>query len=329
MNILVTGGAGYIGAHFINKLKDQDGARIIVVDNFSQGRNNVISAPNISYEEADILDNERLDAIFSGQPIDLVVHYAALASVPDSVSRPSDYYRNNVIGGLNILDAMLKHKVKKIINSSSAAVYGEPQCEVIAEDHPKNPTNPYGSTKLMFERILEDYHRAYGIDSVSFRYFCAAGADESGLIGEYHEPESHVIPMIANTALGHRTEFHVFGSDYPTLDGSGIRDYIHVNDLASAHLLALEKLLKADAPLCERYNLGINRGFSVLELIAAAEKVSENKVGYSIKPRRPGDPSRLIADASKASRELGWEPRYRTIEGIIASAYEFFKNKNQ
>ncbi len=326
-NILVTGGAGYIGSHFINAvLKRESDISIFVVDNFSQGENNKIKDGKVFYYNADLKDKIEIERIFSENKIDIVVHFAALASVPDSVMKPHDYYQNNIIGGLNLLDAMLKNKVDKIIFSSSASVYGEPISEIITEDHPKNPTNPYGYTKLIFENILKDYKKAYGLNSISFRYFCASGCDESGKIGEYHDPETHIIPSILNTFLGKRSEFHVYGNDFPTSDGSGVRDYIHVNDLADAHVLALSKLLSGENA-CAFYNLGINKGFSVFELIQAAEMIIGKKLNFKIKERRPGDPSRLIADSSKAQGELNWMPKYLSIEEIIKTAYNFFKSK--
>jgi UDP-glucose 4-epimerase len=327
MNILVTGGAGYIGSHFINKLlANEPSVEMSVIDNFGQGRKNVIKDPRVVYYDVDLCDKSGVEKVFRVRSIDLVVHFAALASVPDSMARPREYYFNNLVGGLNLLDAMVAKGVKKMVFSSSASVYGEPVSEVIKEDHPKNPTNPYGQTKFIFEHMLQDYHRAYGINSVSFRYFCASGCDESGSVGEWHSPETHVIPSIIETLLGKREVFYVYGRDYPTPDGSGIRDYIHVNDLASAHLLAMKKLFDVH-DLCEAYNLGINKGFSVLELIAAAEKIAGKKLNYQAKERRPGDPSRLIADADKARRELGWKPSYTSIESVIETAYRYFQKR--
>lgn len=325
MTILVTGGAGYIGSHFINKLLTKEPlVRVVVVDNFGQGRRNVIVDERVTYLDVNLCDKDAISSVFADAGIDLVVHFAALASVPDSVARPREYYSNNIIGGINLLDVMRDNNVDKIIFSSSASVYGEPISEIITEDHPKNPTNPYGQTKLIFEHMLDDYHRAYGIKSVSFRYFCASGCDESGTVGEWHTPETHAIPCIIETLLGKRELFYVFGNDYPTPDGSGIRDYVHVNDLASAHLLAMGVLLKGD-DICTAYNLGINKGFSVFELIGAAERISGKKVNHQIKKRRPGDPSRLIADATKIRRELGWEPAYTSIDSIMKTAYRYFE----
>lgn len=326
MNILVTGGAGYIGSHFINKTLQQGDCRIVVVDNFSQGRSNIINDPRITYEEVDLVDKVALKKVFTDNNFDIVVHFAALASVPDSVVRPREYYYNNVIGGLNLLDCMLEGGVKKIINSSSASIFGEPITEIITEDHPKLPTNPYGSTKLVIEYILKEYHTAYGIQSVSFRYFCACGCDESLKVGEYHQPETHVIPCIIEALLGKREKFYVYGDDYPTPDGSGIRDYIHVNDLAEVHRLAMEKLL-GGVEACEFLNMGIIKGFSVFELIKVAEKISGKKLNYEVRARRLGDPSMLIADSTKAQQWLGWKPKYTSIEEIFESAYNYFKLK--
>ncbi|MFI5205853.1 MAG: UDP-glucose 4-epimerase GalE, partial [Candidatus Paceibacterales bacterium] len=241
--ILVTGGAGYIGGHFVNTLRKLEGYKIEVVDNFSQSRNNIVEDPNIAYYEVDLRDKQKLLEIVKQTKPDMVVHFAGLASVPDSVAKPFDYYENNIIGGLNLLEAMREVGTNKIIFSSSAAVYGEPIMEEIKEDHPKNPTNPYGYTKLVFENMLKHYSNAYGLNSIALRYFCAAGCNEALEIGEYHNPETHVIPCIIQTILGQRSQFHVFGNDYPTPDGTGIRDYIHVDDLAQAHLKAMEKLI--------------------------------------------------------------------------------------
>jgi len=323
-SILVTGGAGYIGSHFVNKTKDY--YNIIVVDNFRESRNNIINNKNIKYIDLDIEKKDELTAVFKNNIIDIVVHFAALASVPDSLTKPKEYYDTNLIGGLNILNTMVETGVKKIIFSSSASVYGEPTTEIIKEDHPKNPTNPYGYSKLVFENILKDYNKAYGINSISLRYFCAAGCDESFKIGEYHNPETHVIPGIIETILGKRKEFYVYGNNYPTPDGTGIRDYIHVNDLASAHILTVE-YLSNDRSICDSFNLGINKGFSVIELIESAEKISGKKLIYKTKERRPGDPSRLIADSTKAQQFLNWKPQYLQIEEIISSAYNFFRSK--
>jgi UDP-glucose 4-epimerase len=325
MNILVTGGAGYIGSHFVNQLRKTE-HKILVVDNFRESRNNIINDSKIEYLEMDLRDKNQLATVFE-KPIDIVAHFAALASVPDSVVCPSEYYDVNVKGGLNLLDCMIKAKVKKIIFSSSASVYGEPQMEAISEDHPKVPTNPYGRTKLIFEQILGDYYNAYGLNSISFRYFCAAGVDVESGLGEYHNPETHVIPSIIETLIGKRSEFKIFGNDYPTPDGTGIRDFIHVNDVASAHLMVMEKLVSSNS-VYDQYNLGNSRGYSVLELIEASERLSGLKLNYSVFQRRPGDPSSLIADNSKARQELDWQPKCSDLDNLIGSALTFFKQKS-
>lgn len=324
--ILVTGGAGYIGAHFINQVRKKIRGKIEVVDNFSQTRKNIINDPNVTYYEVDVRDKVKLSDIFFKTSPEIVVHFAGLANVPDSVIKPFEYYENNLLGGLNVLEAMRAAGTNKIIFSSSAAVYGEPQTEEIKEKHPKNPTNPYGYTKLVFETMLEHYHKAYGLNSIALRYFCAAGCNENLKIGEYHNPETHVIPCIVQTLLGQKEKFSVFGNDYPTPDGTGIRDYIYVDDLAEAHIKAIQKLLSGES-ICSQYNLGINRGFSVMELIKEAENISGKKLNYDVKPRRQGDPSRLIADSRKAHAELGWQPKHLQLKEIIETTYKFFQGK--
>lgn len=323
--VLVTGGAGYIGSHTVSALLDL-GHIIHVVDNFRESRNNILTHERVTYHEIDITDKEGLQEVFQKVQPSIVFHFAALASVPDSMERPYEYYLSNVIGGLNLLESMRETGVSKIVFSSSASTYGEPQTEVITEDHPQKPTNTYGYTKLVFENMLKDYHRAYGFSSVSLRYFCASGCDPVKGLGEYHTPETHVIPSIIETILGKRKTFFVYGNDFSTPDGTGVRDYIHVCDLADAHVCAMNKLFEGGI-ICNQYNLGINKGFSVMELIKAAEEVSGKKVNYEYKPRRSGDPSRLIADSTKAQTELGWVPKNLEIEGIISDAYSFFSKK--
>lgn len=318
-NVIVTGGAGYIGAHLVKILAHETENRIHVVDNFSQSRKNILNRSNVLYHDIDIRDFTALSTLFTQLKPDIVLHFAALASVPDSVANPAHYYHTNVIGGYNLLEAMRSCGCKRIVFSSSASIYGEPEQEIIAEDHPKKPTNPYGRTKLIMEDMLKEYFTAYEISSISFRYFCAAGADPDGELGEYHTPETHVIPSILETLLGKRSIFFIYGTDYATPDGTGIRDYIHVVDLARAHLSAMQKLEKEK--ICTQYNLGINKGFSVRELISTAEAVTGKNLSYQEKERRPGDPSRLIADAHKATKELSWVPEYTNIEAIIETAY--------
>lgn len=323
MKILITGGAGYIGAHFINRLQGHD---VMVVDNFCQGRKNIIfpKTINIIYETLDIRDKESLRTTFETFLPDVVVHYAALANVPDSVANPSKYYDTNILGGLNVLECMRQVGCEKIIFSSTAAVYGESSgthSDTPLDDfHKPSPSNPYGRSKYMFEQILEDYYKAYKLHSISFRYFCATGCDESGKVGCYHDPETQVIPNICKTLLGQQEVFHVWGNDFSTKDGTGVRDYIHVNDLADAHILALDNIQG-----CEVYNLGINKPFSVMELIVSAEQVTGKKLNYKFSPRRAGDPAILMADSSKAQQKFGWTPKYTDIGEIILTDYNFFK----
>jgi UDP-glucose-4-epimerase GalE len=322
--IIVTGGAGYIGSHVIKQLLDSNlDYELHVIDNFSQTRKNIMKHGSLSYHEIDICDKENLLKVFKQIKPDVVMHFAALASVPDSVKNPSSYFSTNVTGSINLLEAMREVDCKKIIFSSSASVYGEPLSEIIDEDHPKNPTNPYGYTKLVVEKILESYNVAYGFSSISFRYFCATGNEPSYQIGEYHDPETHVIPSLVETYLGKRDKFYVFGNDFDTPDGTGIRDYIHVDDLASAHIKALVKV--GEEICCKQYNLGINQGFSVKELISTLEKLTGEKVPYEIKERRPGDPSRLIANSSKAKTELLWTPVHTNIEKLVETTLQSFK----
>ncbi len=324
--ILVTGGAGFIGSHLVDLLNKTGEYRIEVVDNFSESRNNVIKSPRVTYHEVDIRDKDRLMEVFLSTKPGIVFNFASLILVSESMTKPFEYFDTNIIGGINILECMRTTGVTKIVFSSSAAVYGEPLTEEIKENHTKNPTNTYGYTKLVFENFLKDYNRAYGFSSISLRYFCAAGCDIEAGLGEYHTPETHVIPAIIETLLGKRKEFFVFGGDFSTPDGTAIRDYIHVSDLVKAHILAMEKIFDNEN-ICTQYNLGLNKGFSVTELIKAAEEVTGRKLNYSFKERRPGDPSRLVANSQKARDELGWIPKYTEVKDIISSSYEFFKTK--
>lgn len=324
--ILVTGGAGYIGSHFVNLLSKTTPANILVVDNFSQGRENILKRDRLQYFEIDLRDQAKLSEVFSKNKIDAVVHFAAMATITASVTGPAPTYEHNVVGGWNLLNAMERGNVKKIIFSSSGSVYGEPTTEVLSESHPKNPINPYGFSKWIFEKILQDYQKPYQIDSISFRYFNPSGCVETLEVSEHHKPETHVIPCIVETLLGKREKFFVYGNDFPTPDGTGIRDYIHVQDLVEAHLLGMEKLFM-QSNVCEAYNLGTNKGTSVMDLIKSAEKVSGMKLNYELAPRRPGDPSRHIADASKAMKELGWKPRQSDIDEMIKGCFESFKTR--
>jgi len=322
MNILVTGGAGYIGSHTVRILK-QAGFGVVVYDNFSRGHREAIEG--FMVVEGDTADTGLLKKVLLEQKIDAVMHFAAHSQVGESVEKPALYYENNVIGGLKLLEAVLDAGVKHFIFSSSAAVYGEPNNVPITEDHPCKPTNPYGETKVIIERALAYYEQAYGLKSVSLRYFNAAGAALEGGIGEDHDPETHLIPLVLKAVLDQDKPLTIFGDDYPTVDGTAVRDYIYVDDLAAAHLLALEALIKGKTSSV--YNLGNGSGFSVLEVIRAAEQVTGRKVPYAIGSRRAGDPAVLVALAGKARAELGWQPRHANLEAIIETAWHWHRNK--
>lgn len=322
--ILVTGGAGYIGSHTV-KLLLEHGYEVLVYDSLEQGHPQAVTGGE--FIQGDLLDQSlwtnrpTIYNIFRKYPISAVMHFAASASVPDSMRNPKKYFRNNIGGGLNLLNAMKWRVVDKIIFSSSAAVYGEPQHTPIEEDHPQSPTNPYGETKLMFEKILKWYDVAYGIKSISLRYFNAAGADPGGQIGEDHHPEEHLIPIVLQTALGQRENVKVFGTDWSTPDGTCLRDFVHVSDLAEAHLLALRSLEKG-AP-SNAYNLGNGDGYSVLDVIRTAEDVVGRLIPRFLDARRPGDPARLVASSEKIKRELGWNPKYPDLHTIIGHAWRW------
>ena len=323
--ILVTGGAGYIGSHVVNELL-KNGFEVDVVDIFLESKENIIKNKLVKYHNIDIRNKNKLNIFFKKSKPDIVMHFAALSKVPESTKKVYEYYETNIIGGINILECMRENKVNKIVFSSSASVYGEPKKKTIDESHPKNPTSPYGNTKLIFEMILGDYYEAYGISSISLRYFCAAGADFLSGLGEYHNPETHVIPSIIETILGRRKEFFVYGDNYKTKDGTGVRDYIHVLDLSNAHICAMKKIFEKEN-IYENYNLGINKGFSVMELIKTTEKISGKKLDFKIKERRPGDPSKLIAISKKAQKNLNWKPKFTKIEDIVLSTFNSLKNK--
>jgi UDP-glucose 4-epimerase len=314
-HILVCGGAGYIGSHMARWLAVRD-FTVSVLDNLSTGHREAVQWGELI--EADVLDPSSLERAFHGRRFDAVMHFCARSLVGESVAQPYAYYANNVMGTLNLLEAMRRHDVSRLVFSSTAAVFGQPIADRIDEDHPKQPINPYGASKLMVERILADAARAYGLRSVALRYFNAAGASPDGAIGESHQPETHLIPNVLRAALGTGPALKVFGDDYPTADGTCVRDYVHVDDLAQAHQLALDYL---DAhPGAHAFNLGNGQGFSVHEVIAAAEAVSGRKIDHAIEPRRAGDPSVLVASSAKAREQLGWTPVYTTLEPIIDSA---------
>ena len=318
MHVLVVGGAGYIGSHMV-KILDRAGLAVTTLDNLSNGHRDAVVGGR--FIEGDLADTRLLDQVFADGSFDGVMHFASFIQVGESVQKPADYYRNNVVNTLNLLDAMRVHGVKAFIFSSTAAIFGEPQYLPIDEAHPKQPINPYGRSKWMVEQILADYDTAYGLKSISLRYFNAAGADPEGLLGERHEPESHLIPLVLQAAAGRRAYIAVFGDDYETPDGTCIRDYIHVNDLCEVHLLALEKLWSG--AVSAAYNLGNGKGFSVREVIDTAIKVSGRAIPVQVSERRVGDPARLVADSTRARRELGWRPRYADLAIIVEHAWRW------
>ncbi|MEK4564300.1 UDP-glucose 4-epimerase GalE [Alkalihalobacillus sp. FSL R5-0424] len=318
MTILVTGGAGYIGSHTVLYLLDK-GEDVVVVDNLTKGHLEALQGATLY--EGNLLDGEFLDKVFTEQQIDAVIHFAADSLVGESVAEPLKYYHNNVIGTHSLLTKMVEHNVKNIVFSSTAATYGEPEQVPIVETLPTNPTNPYGETKLAIEKMLKWSDQAYGLKSVCLRYFNAAGADPEGRIGEDHDPESHLIPIVLQTALGQREQVQVFGDDYDTEDGSCIRDYIHVMDLADAHFLAVKKLMNDRTSSI--YNLGIGQGFSVKQVIDVCREVTQRDIPAAVAPRRAGDPAVLIASPEKAKTELSWEPKYTKLQDIVKHAWSW------
>ena len=322
MKILVTGGAGYIGSHTVKELVKL-GHQVLVYDNLSNGHKEAVNK-KAKLVVGDLADSEKLNKAFKSFKPDAVVHFAAFIEVPESVSNPGKYYFNNVCFSVNLLETMVKNNVKYIIFSSSAAVYGEPKKIPIKETDPTIPVNPYGESKLMFEHILRDYDIAYGIKSVSLRYFNAAGDSSDGEIGQDPKHLSHIIPIVIEAAMGKRKSFTIFGSDYATPDGTCVRDYIHVEDLASAHVLALKYLIKNKKT--DVFNLGKGFGNSNKEIVDAVKKASDIDFKVEYGTRRAGDPARLIADSSKAKRILKWKPKYDKIDRIVETAWKWHKN---
>lgn len=322
MNVLVCGGAGYIGSHTVYELIER-GHSVVVVDSLVKGHKAAVHN-DAKFYLGDIRDEEFMDKVFKENNIDAVIDFAAFSLVGESVNEPFKYYENNVYGTLKLLEAMERAGVKKIVFSSTAATYGEPENDIIVESDKTNPTNPYGETKLTVEKMLKWADNAYGIKFVALRYFNAAGAHISGKIGEDHSPETHLIPIILQTALGQREKMFIFGDDYDTPDGTCVRDYIHVTDLADAHIKALEKLFKTNESGI--YNLGNGKGFSVKEVIEKAKKVTGKDFKVEIEARRSGDPSTLIASSEKAIKELGWKPKFNTLDKIIETAWNWHKD---
>ncbi len=320
MAILVTGGAGYIGSCTVKDLHER-GENPVVIDNLVYGHRQAID-DSIPFFEGNIGDKNLIKQILSEYQIEAAMHFSAFAYVGESVENPRKYYENNFVQTLKLLDSLLENDIKKFIFSSTCATYGEPQYVPIDETHPQNPVNPYGMTKFMVENLLKDYDSAYDLKFVSLRYFNACGA--SGDCGEDHDPETHLIPLILQTALGKRDSISIFGDDYPTEDGTAVRDYIHISDLSYAHLLALEHLRKGKNS--KFINLGNGKGFSVKEVIEAARKVTGKEIKSQIAPRRAGDPSHLVGNAEKAREVLGWQPNFPDIERIIETAWAWHKD---
>lgn len=318
MHILVAGGAGYIGSHMVLTLIEA-GHEVTVLDNLSYGHRDAVPAERLVV--GDISDATLLDQLFRSRRYDGVMHFAAYIRVGESVTEPAHYYRNNVMNTQVLLDAMVRHGVRQFIFSSTAAVFGEPVYVPIDESHPIAPINPYGRSKLMVEQILEDYDKAYGLKFVCLRYFNAAGAEPQAKLGERHDPETHLIPLVLQAASGRRNAITVYGTDYDTPDGTCIRDYIHVSDLCDAHLLAMDRLVGGGASA--RYNLGNGNGFSVREVIDAARGVTGRDIPVVYGERRAGDAARLVADSRRIVAELGWRPRYAALEDMVAHAWRW------
>jgi UDP-glucose 4-epimerase len=316
MKVLVVGGAGYIGSHMV-KMLSRAGHQVTTLDNLSNGYRDAVKYGD--FIEGDIADVGLLNKLFTQNLFDGVMHFASYIQVGESVEKPSMYYRNNVTNTQVLLDAMVEHGIKNFIFSSTAATFGEPEYTPIDEAHPQKPINPYGHSKLMVEQILRDFDHAYGLTSVSLRYFNAAGADPDGELGERHIPETHLVPLVLQAASGRRGNITIFGVDYDTPDGTCIRDYIHVNDLCSAHLLGLEHLVAGGES--KAFNMGNGQGYSIKEVIDVAKKVTGNDFSVSLGERRDGDPARLVADSTLLQKELGWKPEYADLETIIRHAW--------
>jgi len=328
-SVLVTGGAGYIGSHMVRQLLAAN-FQVTVFDNLQRGNRDAIPT-EAEFIKGDLTDTESIASAFGAHAFDTVLHFAALAYVGESVNQPDLYYRNNVVGTLNLVDAMRKHSVNKLVFSSTCATYGTPLNLPITEETPQAPINPYGQSKLMVEHLLKDYAVAFGFRSIALRYFNASGSASDASLGERHEPETHLIPLILWEALRVKnggnpknTDLRVFGSDLPTPDGTCVRDYIHVEDLCSAHIAALHRMTNTPNEGAEQFNLGVNQGFSVLEVIKACSEVTGIEIQYQLVDRRAGDPPELVADASKAMRELQWTPNYPNVRAAIEHAWQWY-----
>lgn len=321
MKVLITGGAGYIGSH-CNRYFAEKGVETVVLDDLSSGHREAVTDGRLI--EGDFGDRGLLDKVLGAEKFDGIIHFAAFIDVAESVAEPAKYYENNVVKMKTLLDAAVAHGVKHFVFSSTAAVFGEPEYVPIDESHPKKPINAYGATKLIGEQMLADYGRAYGLRSCSFRYFNAAGDSADGRIGEAHNPEHHLIPLVLRASLANRA-MKVFGTDYDTRDGSCIRDYVHVEDLAEAHYLGLKYIMENDGN--HAFNLGSSEGFSVLEILHEAERVTGEPVPHDIADRRPGDPAVLIASNKKAKDVLGWDPKRSEVQTILRDAWNWEQNK--
>lgn len=318
MKILVPGGAGYIGSHFV-KYMQKFGYEVVVLDDFSTGHKWAINDCEVL--NVNLLDNEKLSSLLKNRKYDGVVHFAAKSIVGESITNPSIYYANNISGTINLLECMIRNDNHNIVFSSTASVFGNPISNVINEEHPKNPINPYGKSKLVVEEILKDFCSSYQINAICLRYFNAAGAHESGEIGEMHEPETHLIPNILKSIIYRNESFKIFGNDYDTFDGTCIRDYIHVNDLANAHYLSLKNINEKNG--FSALNLGNGAGFSIMEILRSCERVVGEEIKYEFKGRRVGDPAYLVADNNLAKKTLNWEPVYKDLDDIIKTAWNW------
>ena len=327
--ILVTGGAGYIGSHVVLRLLEESNHKIVVFDSLENGHLSTIEklklVRDFSFVKGDLKNKSDLENLFRNFDIDAVIHFAAYIRVEESVQNPRKYYSNNLIGTVNLLNEMIDHDVKKIVFSSTAAVYGEPKYVPIDENHSKHPINPYGKTKFMVEEILDDYDKAYGLKSIRLRYFNVAGADSQNRIGESHEPETHLIPNILASATDQTKVFNLFGDDYNTRDGTCVRDYVNIEDLASAHVLALKYLSEKNQSDC--FNIGTKNGNTVKEVFESCEKITEKKINLKINSRRDGDPESLVADNAKAEKILNWIPK-KSLDDSIRTAYSWMKKQS-
>ena len=320
MKLLIPGGAGYIGSHMVKYAQEHD-HEVVVLDDFSTGHEWAVKDCEVLH--VNLLDQNKLSQLLKGRHFDGVIHFAAKSLVGESVKKPELYYRNNVVGTLNLVNEMLNNGVNNLVFSSTAAIFGNPVTDKISENHPKNPINPYGQSKLMVENMLQDICSANDFNATCLRYFNAAGAHESGETGEAHDPETHLIPNVLKAALSNKSDLRVFGDDYPTPDGTCVRDYVHVTDLAQAHLLGLEYMQNNKG--FSAFNLGNGDGFSVLEVINSCENTTNLPIEYEIDKRRAGDPAVLVAENALAKSLLGWSPDYEKIDGIIGSAWHWHK----